>query len=466
MAQPRSLVVRQGYVDRLRLMAFSIAILLVVSLAAVVVTAFQLRFSTAATFDRAARLAAVETLVFVVAGATLLVRVCHPFLRRLEESEARVRAIVSMAGDGIITVDAAGTIDTFNLAAERMFGCAADATVDHSIDALILLPCGRGFRQAFGDEQLDHWQTHATQALGRRADGARFPVELSVSVAPLDDRAVFTLIVRDATQREEAALAMRSQMLKLQEVKENLEAKAAELAKINRELDDFTYIASHDLKEPLRGISSYCQILLEDYGDKLDADGARRLQALVALCQRLSRLIDDLLTYSQIARTEPETALLDMNEIVGDVIDTLGPSIDERQAIVRLRGTLPTLEADRVLCGEVFRNLIANALKFNENPEPAVEIGCTPAGALYVRDNGIGIPECHHQAVFTMFRRLHSRRKYEGTGAGLTFVRKIVEAHGGSVWLESRPDEGTTFYFTLGSEPAHALEESAACAAG
>jgi PAS domain S-box-containing protein len=465
-AMPKQfMVARPGFGDRLRLMAFSIIILLTVALAAVVVTVFHFRVFPQTSHEQATRLAAVESLVFVVAGSLLLVRVCNPFLRRLEESDARVRAIVTLAGDGIITVDHEGTIETFNLAAERMFRTSQEAVVGRSIDALLLLPSGTSFQQALAEQDLEHFQGHPGDALGRRQDGARFPVELSTSHVPLEERSICTVIVRDVTERDAAARQMRTQMLKLQEVKENLEAKAAELAKINRELDDFTYIASHDLKEPLRGISSYCQILLEDYSGKLDDDGQRRLESLVGLCQRLSRLIDDLLTYSQIGRTEPETAPIDLNEIVGDVIDTLGAAIDERNAIVRVKGSLPTVEADRVLVGEVFRNLIANALKFNENPLPAVEIG-HDGNAVYVRDNGIGIPECHHEAVFTMFRRLHSRRKYEGTGAGLTFVRKIVEAHGGAVWLESQPDCGATFYFTLSAEPAYAGQEPACCAVG
>jgi PAS domain S-box-containing protein len=272
----------------------------------------------------AARLAVVESLVFVIAGGALLVRVCNPFMRRLEESEARVRAIVSLAGDGIITVDRQGTIETFNLAAERMFRTVQDAVVGRSIDSLLLLPSGTSFQQALANQDLKHFQGHIGDALGHRTDGARFPVELSTSLVPLEERSICTVIVRDVTERDAAARQVQAQMLKLREVKENLEAKAAELAKINRELDDFTYIASHDLKEPLRGISSYCQILLEDYNGKLDDDGQRRLQSLVGLCQRLSRLIDDLLTYSQIGRTEPEAAAVDLNEIVGDVIDTLG----------------------------------------------------------------------------------------------------------------------------------------------
>jgi PAS domain S-box-containing protein len=465
MSRQFAAVTRLGLGDRLRLMAFSIIILLAVALAAVIVTVFHFRVFPQRSHGQATRLAAVESLVFVIAGGMLLVRVCNPFLLRLEESEARVRAIVTLAGDGIITVNHEGTIETFNLAAERMFRYSQETVVGRSIDSLLLLPAGTSFQQALADQDIEHFHGYSGDALGRRQDGARFPVELSTSLVPLEERSICTVIVRDVTERDAAARQMRSQMLKLQEVKENLEAKAAELAKINRELDDFTYIASHDLKEPLRGISSYCQILLEDYSGKLDDDGQRRLEALVGLCQRLSRLIDDLLTYSQIGRTEPEEAPIDLNEIVADVIDTLGAAIDERNAVVRVRGALPTVEADRVLVGEVFRNLIANALKFNENAQPTVEIGCNGA-ALFVRDNGIGIPECHHDAVFTMFRRLHSRRKYEGTGAGLTFVRKIIEAHGGSVWLESQPGQGATFYFTLSAELAYGGQELAGCAVG
>jgi len=322
-----------GLRDRLRLMVLSIIILLAVSAATVVVTAFQFRVFPDS-YERATRLAAAETLVFVIAGGALLVRLCNPFLRRLEESEARVRAIVSMAGDGIVTLDSRGTIDTFNRAAERMFGYSEESVVGRNIDSLILLSSGKCFEQALAAQGAEHSCGLSPQALGRRHNGGRFPIELSISLVPLEERSIVTVIVRDVTEREAAARQTRAQMLKLQEVKEHLEAKAAELAKTNRELDDFTYIASHDLKEPLRGISSYCQILLEDYDDRLDDDGQRRLRALVGLCQRLGRLIDDLLWYSQIGRAEPEATSIDLNEIVSDVIDTLGPSIDQRNAVV------------------------------------------------------------------------------------------------------------------------------------
>ncbi|MEX0677352.1 MAG: ATP-binding protein [Pirellulales bacterium] len=475
-----------GPSDRRRLMLFSTAILCAVSLAATVMSAFHFRaasnwrIATAAessiaavgrSFDdsgdawRRSMLAAVgETLVLVIAGGALLVRVCNPFIRRLEESDARLRAIVSTAGDGIITLDERGTINSFNQAAERMFCRRESDMLGRNLGELILLSSGLSFTRELAACRGN--DCHASQkALGRVGD-TLLPVELSLSRVSSGEPALFTVIVRDTTERETTQQRLRLQMLKLEEVKERLEAKAAELAKTNRDLDDFTYIASHDLKEPLRGISAYCQILLEDYAEKLDADGLRRLQALVGLCQRLGRLIDDVLTYSQIGRREPEALDADLGEVVADVLATLGPAIDERRARVRVKGRLFRLSADRVWVGEVFRNLIANALKFNDSARPRVEIGSPDGETIYVRDNGIGIAPCHHEAIFAMFRRLHGRGKYEGTGAGLSFVRKIVEAHGGRVWVKSRPGHGSTFYFTLSPGSKSASEEPAPRAVG
>jgi len=230
-----------------------------------------------------------------------------------------------------------------------------------------------------------------------------------------------------------------------------LKARAEQLDRINRELDDFTYIASHDLKEPLRGIAGYCEILLEDYQDKLDEQGQCRLRATVRLCDRLETLIDDLLTYCRVGGARPADTGIDLGAVVADVLETLRPAIDRRGASVRVVGELPTATGDGTLIGMALCNLITNGLKFNDGPLPHVEIGClaTDPPTLYVRDDGIGIDRKHHEEIFTIFRRLHGRKQYEGTGAGLTIVRKIVEAHGGRIWIESEPGTGSTFFFTL-----------------
>jgi signal transduction histidine kinase len=225
----------------------------------------------------------------------------------------------------------------------------------------------------------------------------------------------------------------------------------AQLDRINRELDEFAYLASHDLKEPLRGIKAYCDILLEDYGGKLDEPGQQRLVKLGDLCHRLENLISDLLTYCRLGGVRPAATGVELGEVVDEVLETLGPSIERRGATVQVEGRLPTATGDPMLIGIALSNLVANGLKFNQSPQPRVEIGCLPTQppTLFVRDNGIGIPPEHHESIFTIFRRLHARHQYEGTGVGLSIVQKIVQSHGGRIWLESQPGAGTTFYFTL-----------------
>ncbi len=262
-----------------------------------------------------------------------------------------------------------------------------------------------------------------------------------------------------AIQRKANESKLAGHARELEVARARLERQAAELQscmerldRINHELEDFAYIASHDLKEPLRGISSYCEILLEDYRHKLDADGKRRLNTAIHLCDRTENLIDDLLTYCRVGCKAAVKTRVNLNAVIANLLKMLRPSIERRNALVRITGPLPPVVGNATLIGMVFSNLISNSLKFNESRRPHVEIGSAPTdpATFYVKDNGIGIASEHHEAIFTIFRRLHSRKKYEGTGAGLTIVRKIVELHGGRIWLESAVGQGTSFYFTLG----------------
>lgn len=228
-----------------------------------------------------------------------------------------------------------------------------------------------------------------------------------------------------------------------------------ELQQSNRELDDFAYIASHDLKEPLRGIHNYSMFLLEDYGDKLDAEGRSKLETLLRLTRRMEVLIDSLLQFSRLGRVDLAIDDVDLNQTLADVLDNIGIPLKAEGAEVRIPRPLPTVRCDRVRVGEIFHNLIVNAVRYNERPDKRVEVGFQNGlpdspPVFYVRDNGIGIPEKHHDAIFRIFKRLHSRDRFGGgTGAGLTIVKKIVERHHGTIWVESEPGEGTTFYFTL-----------------
>jgi light-regulated signal transduction histidine kinase (bacteriophytochrome) len=231
-----------------------------------------------------------------------------------------------------------------------------------------------------------------------------------------------------------------------------------ELERSNVELDAFAYAASHDLKEPLRGIHNYTQLALRELGETLEPGTRSRLDTVVRLTQRMESLINSLLHYSQVGRTELSLRETDLNEVVAQVLELLKPRLEEGRVEVRLR-PLPSARCDRVRIAEVFTNLITNALKYNDKPERWVEVGAVPAGeegygAYYVRDNGIGIKPEYHEAIFRIFKRLHGRDKFGGgTGTGLTIVNRIIERHNGRIWLESTPGQGTTFFFTLATSP-------------
>lgn len=242
-------------------------------------------------------------------------------------------------------------------------------------------------------------------------------------------------IARDVTERE--------QLIK-------------ELERSNKELDDFAYIASHDLKQPLRGIYNYSCFLLEDYEKTLDAEGGEMLQTLKRLSQRLERLLNELMDYSRISRKSMQKEKVDISFILNEIKDTLKPVLLEDNIALKINYPLPVISCEKILINELFTNLIVNAMKYNDKKEKWIEVGVIkPADqdipVFYVRDNGIGIKEKYQQAVFRIFKRLNSKDKFgDGTGFGLTIAKKIIEQHHGKIWLESVVDEGTTFYFTLG----------------
>ena len=225
---------------------------------------------------------------------------------------------------------------------------------------------------------------------------------------------------------------------------------------INKELDDFAYIAAHDLKEPLRGIHNYASMLKEDYAGQLDEGAQKYVNNIQRLAERLSSLIDRLLVYSRAGSTELAHTPVDVDAVVDKVAEDLSHLWTKEGIELRRNGRLGTITGDVIRIGEVFQNLISNAAKYNDKPSKWIEVGCDRSSTtpvFYIRDNGIGIQPQHHENVFRLFKRLHEQNKYGGgTGAGLTIVKKIIERHGGRIWLESVPDEGTTFYFTLNGE--------------
>jgi PAS domain S-box-containing protein len=236
-----------------------------------------------------------------------------------------------------------------------------------------------------------------------------------------------------------------------------LEDRTHALERSNRELDDFSYIASHDLKEPLRGISNYAEFLQQDYAPNLGQAGQTMVQKIRDQARRMESLINELLHIAKLGRTHVEVREVDLSDLVAQVLASLEFSTREAGVDVRVPRPLPRVRCDRVRVGELFRNLITNGIKYNERPVKWLEIGYDDSGvelSFYVRDNGIGIRPEHHDKAFQLFQRLHSREAYGGgTGVGLTIVQKIVQIHGGRVWIESDGSSGTTVHFTLQPAP-------------
>lgn len=356
----------------------------------------------------------------------------------LDRSENHLRTVVDHARDGLLTLDATGTIKSFNLACEQIFGYAASEVIGQNIR--IVMPDSDPGEYDTGDDIFGR------ETNGRRKDGSNFPIELSVSAFTSDSARHFSGIIRDITVRKEAELELAKYTHALE--------------RSNKELDDFAYIASHDLKEPLRGIHNHSRFLLEDNGDKLDDESVGRLNRLVFLSQRMERLVNDLLYFSRLGRQELAVQATDMNTVISDIESTLEHFLEERGARIVVAEKLPIVTCDKPRVTELFRNLITNAVKYNDKNERKVEIGflphkSTPDGNIrrkvfFVKDNGLGIQPEFHQEIFRIFKRLQASKEPEdGTGVGLTFVKKIVERHGGEIWLESEQGKGTTFYFTL-----------------
>lgn len=386
--------------------------------------------------------------------------VLHAFQQNMEEvkrtageldrSQRHLRAVVDNAVDGLITIDAKGIVKSFNPACEKIFGYGVNEVIGQSVEMLV----PESYREEYGALVSHYLATGeapsvdgaAHEFVAKRKNGTIFPIDLSISAFTLHDGAHFSGIVRDITARKEAYRQL------------TLYTRALERS--NKELDEFAYIASHDLKEPLRGIHNHSRFLLEDNEDKLDEDSVGRLKRLTYLSQRMERLVNDLLYFSRIGRQDLSVGPTDLNAVIQDIGVTLETFLAEHNARIAVPRPLPLVTCDKIRVAEVLRNLITNAVKYSDAKERIVEIGCqdappatgfaTTAPVFYVRDNGRGIAPEFHEDIFRMFKRLQkSSDKEEGTGVGLTFVKKIIERHGGRIWLESELGKGTTFYFTL-----------------
>lgn len=371
------------------------------------------------------------------------VRELEQKVTELKQSEDRIRnhsKVFTDAVDPIIIEDLEGNVIDVNEETERIYGWTREELLGHPIKAIV--PPER-YEQA--DELLERCKrgeiVRNVEGLRMKKSGEKNPVLLTLS------------LLTDEAEEPTAIATISRDITDLKRAEAKLKARMAELDKSNKALDDFAYIVSHDLREPLRGIRSLSSFLQEDYADKLGSKGRSKLKRLTQLTQRMEDLIESVLYYSRVGRLKLAFSETDLNAVVEEAIDSIKFSLEEKGVEIRIPHKLPAIVCDRVRVGEVFSNLITNAIKYNDKPEKWIEIGFqadqNPC-VFYVRDNGIGIKEKQQDKIFKIFQRLHSRDKYGGgTGAGLTIVKKIIEHHEGKIWVESIYSEGTTFYFTL-----------------
>jgi signal transduction histidine kinase len=250
------------------------------------------------------------------------------------------------------------------------------------------------------------------------------------------------------------ALREKRERLLRHQVEEDLAMKVDELARSNADLEQFAYVASHDLQEPLRMVTAYTQLLAERYRGKLDENADKFIGYAIEGAQRMQVLIQDLLAFSRVGRNGPASGSIDCNAAIQEVVQTLASTIRESGATVSY-AELPAVWGDRTQVAQLFQNLIGNAIKFHGSEPPVVAVLAEKAGRQWqfsVSDNGIGIASEHAKNIFVVFQRLHARTEYPGNGIGLAICKKIVEHYGGKIWMESQPGQGSTFKFTL---PAH-----------
>ncbi|MGC2773504.1 MAG: ATP-binding protein, partial [Candidatus Sulfotelmatobacter sp.] len=235
------------------------------------------------------------------------------------------------------------------------------------------------------------------------------------------------------------------------QVENDLAKKVDELARSNADLEQFAYVASHDLQEPLRMVTAYTQLLGERYRGKLDENADKFIGYATEGAQRMQVLIQDLLAFSRVGRSGSASVSVDCNAVMKEVLQTLAAAIQESGAVVN-HAELPAVWADRTQVAQVFQNLMGNAIKFRGEAPPMISVQAEKAGELCqfsVNDNGIGIAPEYTQNIFVVFQRLHARTEYPGNGIGLAICKKIIEHNGGRIWVESQPGSGSSFKFTL-----------------
>ncbi len=360
--------------------------------------------------------------------------------RLAERLDPTFLRLLNAATNAIMIADATGTIVLANRASEDILGYAATELIGRSVE--ILVPARqRNAHMKLREDYMHHpegrYMGQGREVRAVHKNGRVFPLEVALTPLDIGGETFVVAVAKDMTAEKRAQRA--------------LERKSAELARSNAELQQFAYVASHDLQEPLRMIASYTELFSRRYRGQLDAEADEFIEYILEGASRMRDLINDLLVFSRIGGGERAKEQVDLNEILSDVAYRLQTAIKETDAVIEYEA-LPTVFGSRVEYVELFQNLLSNAIKFRGDNTPHIEIEARPVEGRYaftVRDNGIGIEAKYAERIFQVFQRLHSKQDYKGTGIGLAICRRVVEKYGGSIRVESAPAEGAAFLFTL-----------------
>ncbi|MBA7664565.1 Adaptive-response sensory-kinase SasA [subsurface metagenome] len=347
----------------------------------------------------------------------------------LRESEAKYSALVENSRDGIVILQD-GVMKFVNTASLEIVGYTPEELL--GIDFLkVVTPEDREMvMKRYADRMAGKEVPSIYEMALIRKDGITVPVEVNATFINYEGRPADLVVIRDITERKRAE---------------------EELRRSNQELEHFAYIASHDLQEPLRMVSSYTQLLAQRYKDKLDADADEFIHYVEDGVSRMRALINGLLVYSRVGTSGAAFELTDCEAAFDCALTNLQVAVDGSGAVIT-HHPLPVVMADASQLTQVFQNLIGNAIKFCSQELPRIHVAAEPRGNEWlfsIRDNGIGIDPQYHDRIFDMSQRLHSRTKYPGSGIGLAICDKVVKRHGGRIWVESQTGKGATFYFTI-----------------